>query len=78
MSTQTSLDYIEEGAAALCGTKLRTALHLRRARRDTKHLVDVARRIEHYLVDLAEDDAVGAADLLLELRDALYPVGGAA
>lgn len=75
MSTKTSLEFMEEGAIALCTTQLRTALHLRRARRDTKHLVDVARRIEHYLV---EDDAVGAADLLLELRDALYPVGGAA
>lgn len=76
MSTNTSLDYIEEGAVALCETKLRTALHLRRACRDVKHLTEVARRVEHYLVDLVGDDAVGAAELLLELRDALYPVRG--
>lgn len=76
MSTKTSLDYIETGAIALSETHLRTALHLRRARRDVKHLVEVSRRIEQYLLILIDDDAVGAAEHLLELRDALLPVGG--
>lgn len=73
----TALDLIEEGATALAETQLRKALHLRRARRDVSKLCEIGKRLDSYLVNQVASGTVGAAELLLELRDSLQAVGGA-
>lgn len=72
----TSLELIEEGATALADHALSKAIHLRRARRDVAALCALGKRLDANLVKQVDAGVIGAAELLLELRDALHTVGG--
>lgn len=52
-------------------------LSLQRTRRGLQRLIDIGERVESFLVDCVHDDAVGAQELLAELRTALREAGGA-